>query len=91
IDIIDGFDQDLVVRLVALAPKHDFVIIQDRQFADIGACAELILVRGEEGGNKYHLPLPSLPPSTVKIEYPRETLRIATACTDFIFDFIGQR
>ncbi|KAI9206603.1 Orotidine 5'-phosphate decarboxylase domain-containing protein [Polychytrium aggregatum] len=36
IDIVDDFDQDLVDRLVALAKEHDFLIFEDRKFADIG-------------------------------------------------------
>lgn len=36
IDIVEDFDQDLVKQLQALADKHDFVIWEDRKFADIG-------------------------------------------------------
>lgn len=36
IDIISDFDMDLVAQLQALATKHDFLIWEDRKFADIG-------------------------------------------------------
>jgi len=36
IDIVDDFDQDLIEQLLALAKKHDFMIFEDRKFADIG-------------------------------------------------------
>ncbi|KAG2493995.1 hypothetical protein HYH03_007922 [Edaphochlamys debaryana] len=36
VDIFDRWDQSIVDRLVALAEKHDFLIFEDRKFADIG-------------------------------------------------------
>jgi orotidine 5'-phosphate decarboxylase subfamily 1 len=36
IDIIDDFDQDLIIKLQELAHKLDFFIFEDRKFADIG-------------------------------------------------------
>ncbi|CAO3685812.1 unnamed protein product [Umbelopsis ramanniana] len=36
IDIVDDFDQDLIEQLLVLAKKHDFMIFEDRKFADIG-------------------------------------------------------
>ncbi|KAJ3124630.1 orotidine 5'-phosphate decarboxylase [Nowakowskiella sp. JEL0407] len=36
IDTIDDFDRDLVVQLSELAEKHEFLIFEDRKFADIG-------------------------------------------------------
>ncbi|KAF8663381.1 hypothetical protein AX16_000956 [Volvariella volvacea WC 439] len=41
IDIIEDFDQSLVASLVDLSRKHDFVIFEDRKFADIGNTAAL--------------------------------------------------
>ncbi|QRV87507.1 orotidine 5'-phosphate decarboxylase [Ceratobasidium sp. AG-Ba] len=35
IDIVEDFDQDLVDQLQALSKKHDFLIFEDRKFADI--------------------------------------------------------
>lgn len=36
IDIIQDFDQDLITQLLALSKKHEFLIFEDRKFADIG-------------------------------------------------------
>ncbi|ORX63168.1 orotidine-5'-phosphate decarboxylase [Hesseltinella vesiculosa] len=36
IDIVDDFDADLVDQLETLAKQHDFMIFEDRKFADIG-------------------------------------------------------
>ena len=36
IDIIEDFDLSLIERLQELSAKHDFVIFEDRKFADIG-------------------------------------------------------
>ncbi len=36
IDIIDNFDTDLIIQLQRLAEKHNFLLFEDRKFADIG-------------------------------------------------------
>jgi orotidine 5'-phosphate decarboxylase subfamily 1 len=36
IDVIADFDQDLIFQLQKLAQKHDFLLFEDRKFADIG-------------------------------------------------------
>ncbi|SPO27902.1 probable orotidine 5`-phosphate decarboxylase [Ustilago trichophora] len=41
IDIVEDFDMDLVERLTKLSEKHDFLIFEDRKFADIGNTASL--------------------------------------------------
>ncbi|KAN0061732.1 orotidine 5'-phosphate decarboxylase [Thecaphora frezii] len=41
IDIVEDFDMDLVHQLTALSQKHDFLIFEDRKFADIGNTVSL--------------------------------------------------
>lgn len=36
IDVIEDFDQDMIQQLKALAHKHNFLLFEDRKFADIG-------------------------------------------------------
>ena len=41
IDIIEDFDEDLIKQLQDLNKKHDFLIFEDRKFADIGTQTNL--------------------------------------------------
>ncbi|KAJ1846321.1 orotidine 5'-phosphate decarboxylase [Coemansia sp. RSA 2708] len=50
IDIIADFDADLVAQLQALGTKHDFMIFDDRKFADIGNTVKL-----QYGGGIYRI------------------------------------
>ncbi len=50
IDIIEDFDADLIVQLKALSNKHNFLIFEDRKFADIGET-----VKHQFGKGLYHI------------------------------------
>ena len=36
IDIVEDFDQDLITCLQELSQEHNFLLFEDRKFADIG-------------------------------------------------------
>ena len=36
IDIVEDFDEDLIIRLQRLSEQHNFLLFEDRKFADIG-------------------------------------------------------
>ena len=46
IDIVADFDHDLVAQLTALSEKEDFLIFEDRKFADIGNTVSLQYAAG---------------------------------------------
>ncbi|KAI0231215.1 orotidine 5'-phosphate decarboxylase [Massospora cicadina] len=46
IDIVEGFDYSVVEELQRLAIKHEFMIFEDRKFADIGNTVKLQYSKG---------------------------------------------
>lgn len=46
IDVIHDFDTDLVIHLKRLSEKHNFLIFEDRKFADIGNTVKLQFEQG---------------------------------------------
>ncbi|KAJ4481684.1 orotidine-5'-monophosphate decarboxylase [Lentinula edodes] len=94
VDIIEDFDQSLVQQLQDLSIKHDFVIFEDRKFADIGNTVALQYSSGVHKianwshiTNAHPVPGPSIISglSSVGLPLGRGLLR------DFVIGFIAQR
>lgn len=72
IDIVSDFDLDLVEKLQALAEKHDFLIWEDRKFADIGMLVS--------AGSQRHISTNIIfsQGNTVKLQYSSGIYKIAS-------------
>lgn len=44
VDIIEDFEPSLIERLQELSMNHDFIIFEDRKFADIGSCSHPLCI-----------------------------------------------
>lgn len=70
IDIVSDFDADLVAQLTTLSEKHDFLIFEDRKFADIGEALSLVWRRVAD--------LRMATGNTVKLQYEAGIYRISS-------------
>lgn len=79
IDIVDDFDEDLVRQLQALSQRFQFLLFEDRKFADIGHTARYQYLRGPfriadwaHLTNAHPLPGPGLIEGLREIGQPRD-------------------
>lgn len=74
-DIIDDFSQSFVDELVKLSKELDFVIFEDRKFADIGA---YLVPSGQSSLHQYRLTLFHFRQSIIRLSFmllfPTDTL-----------------
>lgn len=79
IDIVEDFDTDLIHHLQILADKHQFLLFEDRKFADIGHTVQLQYDKGiyqisdwAHLINAHTLPGPSIIEGLKKIGNPKQ-------------------
>ncbi|KAK4056782.1 orotidine 5'-phosphate decarboxylase [Microbotryomycetes sp. JL221] len=76
IDIVSDFDDDLVQQLQSLAKQHDFLIWEDRKFADIGKLCFQLESSVYQKANPYSSW--SFAGNTVKLQYSSGVYKIAS-------------
>ncbi|KAF7332008.1 Orotidine 5'-phosphate decarboxylase [Mycena kentingensis (nom. inval.)] len=104
VDIIEDFTPQLITDLQALSAKHDFVIFEDRKFADIGNTVALQYSSGihkiaswSHITNAHPVPGPSIiaemstKGSLATGSYTDAAVEMARANQDFVMGFIAQR
>jgi orotidine-5'-phosphate decarboxylase len=68
VDIIENFDMSLIEHLQELSVAHDFMIFEDRKFADIGLCSSMAY---------NHRPNTTFVGNTVALQYSSGVHKIA--------------
>lgn len=69
IDILEDFDHELIGELKQLSEEHNFMIFEDRKFADIGSCPRIPGARDKLEFNSGN---------TVKLQYESGVHKIAS-------------
>ncbi|KAH9938221.1 uncharacterized protein B0H18DRAFT_1112400 [Fomitopsis serialis] len=97
IDVIEDFEPSLIDRLKELSTKHDFLIFEDRKFADIGNTVALQIITGLAsvgqplGRGLLLLAEMSTKGNLATGAYTAQAVQMARAHRDFVIGFIAMR